>query len=136
MKTQKISSSDSFKIKDLFLLQPEFFADHRGENFEGYNEKHYDEIFSSSSEWKNGNNRFIVDSFSKSKKNVLRGFHGDSKTWKLIQCLKGSIYFVVIDLRIDSETFGVHQSFNLSEENKQQALIPNGCVNAHLCISD
>ena len=69
MKTQKISSSDSFKIKDLFLLQPEFFADHRGENFEGYNEKHYDEIFSSSSEWKNGNNRFIVDSFSKSKKN-------------------------------------------------------------------
>ena len=136
MKTQRISSSDSFKIKDLFLLQPEFFADHRGENFEGYNEKHYDEIFSSSSEWKNGNNRFIVDSFSKSKKNVLRGFHGDPKTWKLIQCLKGSIYFVVIDLRRDSETFGVHQSFNLSEENKQQVLIPNGCVNAHLCISD
>lgn len=136
MKTANISSSSNRKIKDLFLLQPEYFSDHRGENFEGYNEKHYDEIFSSSDKWRGSNNKFIVDSFSKSKQNVIRGFHGDPYTWKLIQCLKGSIYFVVIDTRKESETFGAHETFFIDEHNKYQVLVPNGCVNGHLCLSE
>jgi dTDP-4-dehydrorhamnose 3,5-epimerase len=124
------------KIKDLFVVQPSYFTDYRGENFEGYNESHYNKIFSSSENWSKGNHKFIVDSFSRSRKDVLRGFHGDIFTWKLIQCLKGSIYFAVIDLRQDSETFGAHQTFTLNEHNKFQVLVPNGCVNAHLCLTD
>jgi dTDP-4-dehydrorhamnose 3,5-epimerase len=136
MKTLNISSSNNCKIKDLFLVQPESFYDFRGENFEGYNEKSYQDIFSASENWVKNNNKFIVDSFSKSRKNVLRGFHGDIHTWKLIECLKGSIYFAVIDLRNDSETFGIHQTFTLTEHNKYQILVPSGCVNAHLCLTD
>lgn len=136
MKTVNLSISNDCKIKDLFLLRPESFSDYRGENFEGFNEESYGKIFSTSDNWRNGNNKFIVDSFSKSRKDVLRGFHGDSVSWKLIECLKGSIYFVVIDTRKDSKTFGMHQSFTLNEYNKHQILIPNGCVNAHLCITD
>jgi dTDP-4-dehydrorhamnose 3,5-epimerase len=131
-----LSTSSNCKIKDLFIIQPECFSDYRGENFEGYNENLYNKIFCSSESWTKGNNKFIVDSFSKSRKNVLRGFHGDVFTWKLIECLKGSIYFAVIDLRKDSETFGVHQTFTLTEHNKHQILVPNGCVNAHFCLTE
>lgn len=131
-----LSTSSNCKIKDLFIIQPECFSDYRGENFEGYNENLYNKIFCSSESWTEGNNKFIVDSFSKSRKNVLRGFHGDVFTWKLIECLKGSIYFAVIDLRKGSETFGVHQTFTLTEHNKHQILVPNGCVNAHLCLTE
>ena len=72
MKTLNISSSNNCKIKDLFLVQPESFCDFRGENFEGYNEKSYNEIFSSSENWVKGNNKFIVDSFSKSRKDFVQ----------------------------------------------------------------
>lgn len=136
MKITDLSSSNNCKIKDLFLVQPECFFDHRGENFEGYNESLHDEIFSSSQNWVNGKNKFIADSFSKSRRDVLRGFHGDPHTWKLIQCLKGAIYFAVIDVREDSDTFGLHQTFLLDDNNKYQILVPKGCVNAHLCLSD
>jgi dTDP-4-dehydrorhamnose 3,5-epimerase len=136
MSPLNLSTSSNCKIKDLFIIQPECFSDYRGENFEGYNENLYNKIFCSSESWTKGNNKFIVDSFSKSRKNVLRGFHGDVFTWKLIECLKGSIYFAVIDLRKDSETFGVHQTFTLTEHNKHQILVPNGCVNAHLCLTE
>jgi len=136
MKVNNLTSEKNCLIKDLFLVQPETFYDYRGENFEGYSESIYDKIFIVSEKWRNGKHKFIVDSFSKSTKGILRGFHGDSQTWKLIQCLKGSIYFAVIDLRPESETYGLHQTFNLNENNKYQVLVPNGCVNAHLCISD
>lgn len=136
MKKFNLSSEKNCIIEDLFLIQPETFFDHRGENFEGYHEDDYKKMFSSSERWRNGNNKFIIDSFSKSSKKVLRGFHGDLHTWKLVQCLKGSFYFVVIDLRIESKTYGLHQSFTLNENNKYQVLVPSGCVNAHLCLSD
>lgn len=124
------------KIKDLFILKIDGFSDFRGENFEGFNCDSYQQIFNSNERWITEKNSFVVDSYSKSSRGVLRGFHGDLLTWKLIDCLYGSIHFVVIDVRKDSPTFGVHQSFNLNEYNKLQVLVPNGCVNAHLCVSD
>jgi dTDP-4-dehydrorhamnose 3,5-epimerase len=124
------------KIEDLFILKVDSFSDFRGENFEGYNDNSYQSIFKLSRNWEKQNKSFIIDSYSKSSRGVLRGFHGDLLTWKLIDCLYGSIHFVVIDLREDSPTFGIHQSFNLNEHNKLQVLVPSGCVNAHMCLSD
>ncbi len=45
---------------------------------------------------------FNHDKISTSRKHVLRGIHGDSKSWKLIECLYGELYFVVVDNRPDS----------------------------------
>ena len=49
--------------------------------------------------WKknNLNLNFEHDKFSFSKKNVLRGLHYDNKTWKLISCPYGKIFFVVVN---------------------------------------
>jgi len=61
------------------LIQPEIAEDFRGTNFESYNEVMYrDELPYSP---------FVVDSISTSRKHVLRGIHGDSKTTKLVTCL-------------------------------------------------
>ena len=46
--------------------------------------------------WKRGvlkSLKFKHDKFSLSKKNVLRGLHGDNKTWKLISCPYGKFFF-------------------------------------------
>ena len=56
---------------------------------------------------------FNRDKFSISKKNVLRGFHGDKKTWKLITCLRGEILCVVVDYRSNSKNYLI----NLSSDN-------------------
>lgn len=116
-------------INDLVVIQPESFYDHRGENFETYNETHYLNLF-------NKDIRFVIDSFSNSTKNVLRGFHGDTENYKLIDVLKGSVYFVVIDARKDSSTYKNVQYFQLNDKNRYQVLVPPGCVNAHLVTSD
>ena len=46
---------------------------------------------------KNLNLNFKHDKFSFSKKNVLRGLHYDNKTWKLISCPYGKIFFVDVN---------------------------------------
>lgn len=129
--TKLLYKSD--KIKNLLVFEPEIFTDFRGENCETFNKEIYHKLMS---EYVPSNIDFVTDSFSFSTKNVLRGFHGDKKTWKLIQCLKGNVYFVVIDMRLDSQTYMKHDSFSLNEKTRLQILIPNGCVNAHLCMSD
>jgi dTDP-4-dehydrorhamnose 3,5-epimerase len=85
---------------------------------------------------------FVQDDVSISKKNVLRGLHGDglkpkqNATWKLIQCLDGEIFVVIVDVRKDSSTFKQTKTFILNDSNKYQLLIPPGCGNGHLCLSN
>ena len=115
------------KIKDLITFEPDIYHDFRGENVEIFSEKVYKEFTSS---------EFVIDSLSRSTKNVLRGFHGDEHAWKLIQVLYGCAYCVIIDMRPNSSTRNYTETFNLNDKNRLQVLIPAGCVNAHLCISD
>ena len=115
------------EIEGLKVIQPMIYEDYRGTNFESYNKKYYDVAF---------NKDFVVDSISTSRKHVLRGIHGDDKTTKLVSCLYGTIYVVVIDRRPGSQTYNQWLSFNLSDRNKHQLLIPPGCGNGHLVMSD
>ena len=48
---------------------------------------------------------FKHDKFSESKYNVLRGIHGDSKSWKLVTSVYGEVHQVVVDLRESSPTY-------------------------------
>lgn len=108
------------------LIKPTVHEDYRGTNFESYNASEYYKI----------PNQFVVDSISTSRKHVLRGIHGDHRTTKLISCLYGTIYFVVLDCRSGSKTFHQWQAFTLSDRNKYQVLVPPGFGNAHLVMSD
>ena len=122
----KIENSE---ILDLKVITPNtIHEDFRGKYTELYNKK----IF-------NDNDLkldFIQDDFSYSRKNVLRGIHGDYKTWKLISCLYGAFYLVVVDNQPESMTFRKWEAFTLSEENRLQVLVPPGYGNGHLVLSD
>ncbi len=121
----KVSKTNLNKV---LLIEPDIFEDLRGQFVETYNKKMYQE---------NGINiDFVQDDISLSKKNVLRGIHGDQGTWKLISCLKGKIYVVVVNCDTESKDFGKWQSFDLSENNRRQVLIPPKHGNSYLTLSE
>ena len=72
--------------------------------------------------------KIVFCCISKSKKNVIRGFHLQKKFQKdkLVSVIKGKIFDVAVDLRKKSKTFGKHYSIILSEKNSTSLLIPAG----------
>jgi len=115
-------------LEGVLLIKPAVFEDHRGQYFETYNEEEYH---------RNGITvKFVQDDFSLSHRNVLRGIHGDAKTWKLISCLHGRFYFVVVNGDQQSPGFGRWQSFILSDVNHHQVLVPPRHGNGHLVLSE
>jgi len=88
--------------------------------------------------WKKGKYtklNFNHDKFSISKKNVLRGLHGDKKTWKLVSCVFGKVFFAVIDYNKKSKHYLKHKTYNLTHKNRLQILIPPNFLNGFLCLS-
>ena len=119
---------DKTKLDGVLLVKPEVFEDHRGEYVEIYNEDLYR---------KNGISiKFLQDDISVSTKHVLRGIHGDLETWKLISCLYGKFYLVVVNCDTGSKDFGKWQAFVLSDRNRHQILVPPKYGNGHLILSD
>jgi dTDP-4-dehydrorhamnose 3,5-epimerase len=78
---------------------------------------------------------FVEDDISFSKKNVLRGFHGDFKTWKLITCIYGKAQIGVINFNKKDKDFKFNQYFILNSSNPCQLLIPPGFGVAYLTLS-
>ncbi len=112
----------------LLIMPPTIFEDHRGTYVELYNEKLYKEAGVKAD--------FIQDDISVSKKDVLRGIHGDSQTYKLISCLAGEFQLVVVNWDSASSQYRGWDSFILSEQNRKQVLIPPKFGNGHLVLSD
>ena len=89
--------------------------------------------------WKKGIIKNIIfnhDKFSLSKKNVLRGLHGDKKMWKLVSCVYGKIFIAVVDLNKNSKSYLKWKTWILSQKNNIQLLIPPNYANGHYCLSD
>ena len=115
-------------LDGVLLIKPYVFEDHRGEFVETYNEELYR---------KNGIEiKFVQDDISVSDKNVLRGIHGDYETYKLLSCLYGKLYFVVVNCDVGSKYFGKWQSFILSDISRTHVLVPPKYGNAYLVLSD
>lgn len=112
----------------LIIDPPTNFQDFRGSYVEIYNEKLY----------KNYGivQDFIQDDISTSRHNVLRGIHGDSTTSKLVSCLFGAFYLVVVNNDSSSPQYKKWESFHLSDVNRKQILIPPKFGNGHLVLSD
>ncbi len=115
-------------LKGVFLVKPSAHVDLRGNFYETYNKKAYADAGLVV--------EFVQDDISKSVKGVLKGMHGDSGTFKLVQCVYGSVYAVVLNCDESSPDFGKWQSFILSDENKYQLYIPPMYGNGYFVLSD
>ncbi len=111
------------KVNDITVIEPDVYTDYRGDLW---------------TLWKEGDHglNFNHDKVSTSRKHVLRGIHGDHKSHKLITCLYGEMYFVVVDNRMDSSTMGQWDSIILDDKRRKQVLIPPGVGNGFLVLSD
>lgn len=79
---------------------------------------------------------FKHDKFAVNLKNVLRGIHGDHKSWKLVTVIHGSVFQVVVDCRIESDFYLKYETFELRGSDPTSILIPPGFGNAFLSMSD
>jgi dTDP-4-dehydrorhamnose 3,5-epimerase len=122
----EVTSCDLEGVK---VIKPStYFEDYRGEYIETYNK----ELFNKA----DIDIEFIQDSFSISSQHVLRGIHGDHKTWKLVSCLYGKFYLVVINNNPSSPQYKQWQSFILSDTSRLHILIPPLFGNGHLVLSE
>lgn len=129
------------KLEGVLLIKCEPYEDFRGEYVEIFNEEKYLEeianLLKGTVYEKGGANlHFVEDDISTGFKGVLKGIHGDSKTWKLVQCLFGKFYLVVLNNNKKSKDYGKWEGFTLSDKNRLQVLIPPMYGNGHLVLSE
>ena len=82
---------------------------------------------------------FAQLNFSVSQKNTFRGLHFSTSArpqHKLVICLEGSVSDFIVDIRVDSPTFGKVDRFELSSKVRQVIFIPSGCGHGFLAKED
>ncbi len=70
---------------------------------------------------------------------TIRGLHVQKAPFaedKLVQCLKGSVFDVVVDLRVKSKTYGKWIGEVLSEKNKKMMFVPKGCAHGYQTLEN
>ena len=108
------------------VLTPTAFGDDRGYFFESFSEKACPGM------------HFVQDNVAFSKKGTIRGLHYQSTPGqaKLVSCLQGTIWDVIVDLRETSETFGKWASIQLDDQTHNQLFVPIGFAHGYCVLSD
>lgn len=73
------------------------------------------------------------------KRGTLRGLHFQHKPFseaKLVRCVRGAAYDVVVDLRPDSPSFLQWVGIELTQDNYQMIYAPEGCAHGYLTLAD
>jgi|TARA_R110000823_G_scaffold221946_6_gene350358 dTDP-4-dehydrorhamnose 3,5-epimerase len=107
---------------EIKIYNPDSFQDFRGELYTLFKQEDSSIVFNH-------------DKVSISRKNVLRGLHGDNKSWKLVTCLAGEIYLVIVDNRPDSLNYLKWDWVVLTSKNRCSVLIPPMFANGHYILS-
>ena len=120
------------KLHGAFFINPEKYEDVRGEFFRTYCSDEFQ---------KNGIHFSILQSSISVSRNrgTLRGMHFQRpphEEAKLVRCIRGSVYDVIIDLRPDSTTFKKWISVELGEAIGNALYIPKGFAHGFLSLSD
>jgi dTDP-4-dehydrorhamnose 3,5-epimerase len=119
-------------INGVFIIKPEPFEDHRGLFRRHFcqNEFKAHSLFTEIQQTNISENH---------KAFTLRGFHFQHPPKyesKVISCLTGSLFDIVVDLRPDSPTYLQWQQFELSADSRASIYVPEGCANAWMTLAD
>jgi len=119
------------KLPEVLEISPKIIDDNRGKFYELWNQKRYPQIGKETT--------FYQDNISHSSKNVIRGLHyqyPNHQQGKLVSVIKGRIFDVVIDIRINSPNFGKWIYVILDDKKCNQLWIPEGFAHGFCVISE
>jgi dTDP-4-dehydrorhamnose 3,5-epimerase len=118
-------------IPEIILIEPKKYGDARGFFMETY--KYSDFARTGIKEY------FVQDNYSRSSMGVLRGLHyqkNPNAQGKLVQCIKGRIFDVAVDIRRGSPTFRRWVSAELSEDNNLMLYVPPAFAHGFVVLSE
>jgi dTDP-4-dehydrorhamnose 3,5-epimerase len=123
-------SFEKTKLSGAFLIKPFIALDERGAFTKDYSE----EVF----EQNNIEHNLKEVFYTTSHKGVIRAIHfqREKQQAKLIRCIKGSIFDVIVDLRTESPTFGNWESFYLNEDNANEVYVPKYFGHGYLVLEE
>jgi dTDP-4-dehydrorhamnose 3,5-epimerase len=120
------------KLDGAWLIEPEPISDARGYFARTFCMRDFEE--------RGLENRFVQHSRSFStKKGTLRGLHFQTPPHtevKLVSCIAGAIFDVIVDLRPGSPTHLNWQGFELSADNKRQLYVPAGFAHGFQTLTE
>jgi dTDP-4-dehydrorhamnose 3,5-epimerase len=119
-------------LSGAYIIEPEVRTDNRGTFFRTFCKKEFAKI-DHTKEWVQMNHSINLN------KGTVRGMHFQIPPFseiKLIRCVKGKIWDVIVDIRKSSPTFLKHFSIELSAENKKMIYIPEGFAHGFQTLDD
>lgn len=126
-----VGTGASALADEVLVIRPTVFNDERGAFRETFNTQRLRDDHGIDRNWPQ-------DNHSWSRGNVLRGIHFQVglPQGKLMSCAVGAIFDVAVDLRTDSESFGLWVGTELSRRNGAQLWIPEGFGHGFLVLSE
>lgn len=121
---------EELPLKGAYLIQPFYAPDIRGGFVKDYSEEMFE---------KNGIEHDLKEVFyTISHKGVIRAIHFQlvKQQPKLVRCISGHVYDVIVDLRKDSPTYKQWLGFDLTGENMKELLVPAGFGHGYLVLEE
>lgn len=128
---EKKLAINATEFQDLYIIEPNAFIDDRGMFSRVFCEDELKDIF-----------KFHIMQINHStttQKGSVRGLHFQyepNAEIKMVKCIKGSIFDVVVDIRKGSPTFLKHFSIELSSKNRKMLYVPKGFAHGFQSLED
>ena len=120
------------KLSGVAEIESNPFVDHRGWFVRYFCQEQIKEL--------NGGKEIVqINSSFTKRKGTIRGLHFQNSPYcedKIVRCLSGQIFDVVLDLRLESKTFGQWQSIILDSEKMNMVYIPKGFAHGFQTLTD
>lgn len=114
------------------IIEPQPFSDERGWFARTYCKQEFAQI-GHEGEWVQLNHSYT------SKKGTIRGMHFQAPPYqeiKMVRCIAGAVYDVIIDVRKNSPTFLQWLGIELTASNKKMLYIPAGFAHGFQCLTN
>ncbi len=119
-------------LEDLYIIKLISFHDGRGSFSRTFCKNEFEKI--------GLKNEFVqINQSINLKKGTFRGLHYQVPPFeddKLIRCISGSVFDIIVDLRSNSKTFLEHFSIELSAKNQKMLFVPKGFAHGFLTLED
>lgn len=116
------------RLQGAILLEPAVHGDTRGFFLETYRASAFAQL--------GIEHELVQDNHSRSVRGIVRGMHFQPGMAKLVRCVRGAIFDVLVDLRGGSPTFGQWEAFELDDVEHRQLYCPDGFAHGFCVLSE